>query len=58
MENNSFGFQETKFSEVTQPKPNNYMALSIVATILGFCYWNNWWNCGYCNVFTIINKIS
>lgn len=38
MENNSFGFQETKFGEVTQPKPNNYMALSVVATILGLCY--------------------
>ncbi len=38
MENNNFGFQETKFSEVMPPKPNNYMALSIIATILGLCY--------------------
>lgn len=37
MENKTFGFQESRLEHQNRQKPENYLALSIISTILGFC---------------------
>lgn len=36
-DNSNFGFKSEDQNEIHLPMPNNYMALSIISTILGIC---------------------
>lgn len=37
MKKETFGFQESRLNSLKQQKPENYLTLSIIATIIGFC---------------------